>query len=108
MNRLQTIGNDRLYRAVLDLVLGEGNAKSRVCSAMRHVQVVHKSEFERYPQLWTRIEALRRDTSKKGPRHVRGTVDMDPYEHTAQSRRNLTYTRYAREIFDIWRGTCDE
>lgn len=102
------IGNDRLYLATRALIEGQGNAKARVVSAMRILDNLVPSEFTKCPDIWDRIVALRQKTSFRGPLRHKGLkhVLRDAYEHTATNRQNITYSKFAIEIFEIWRMTC--
>lgn len=101
------IGNDRFYLAVLALATAEGDARSRVCLAMSIVDKFSINEFQNKPMLWKRLQALIKETSKRGPHIVNGRYLRDPYQHTAIFRRNSTYKIYAKEIMDIWIETCE-
>lgn len=102
------IGNDRLYLATRALVEGHGNAKSRVVVAMQILDGLHHSEFANRPEIWNRIVVLRQKTSFRGPLRHEGLkhVLRDAYENTAINRRNSTYSKFAIEIFELWRTTC--
>lgn len=102
------IGNDRLFLAVLALATVEGDVRTRVCIAMRNIEVIRQNEFKTKPELWKRIEALKVATKGKGALVMNGRVILDAYESTAKPRQNKTYTKYAKEIFEIWMETCRE
>jgi hypothetical protein len=100
------LGNDRLFLAVLALATAKGDARARVCLAMRNVEKLNKKEFTKNSQLWERIERLKKETTSKGAQVVNGRYLKDAYEHTAVFRKNSTYANYAKQIFEIWLETC--
>lgn len=102
------IGNDRLFMAVLALATVEGDVRKRVCIAMRNIEVIREDEFKAKPELWKRIEALKVSTKSNGAQVINQRVILDAYENTAKARQNKTYSRYAKEIFEIWMETCKE
>lgn len=103
------IGNSRLFEAVTALVNGQGDARSRVVTAMQIISVLQEKDFQQTPDLWTRISKLRRQTQTCPPmRHAGvGPILRDSFTTTAQNRQNRTYTKYSNEIFEIWRATCN-
>ena len=101
------LGNDRLYLAVLALATAEGDARQRVCLAMRNIDKLNENEFNNKPDLWRRIEALKLKTTIGGAQVINGRFIRDAYEFTALMRRNSTYSKYAKEIVGIWLETCE-
>jgi hypothetical protein len=99
------IGNDRLFQAVQALATVEGDVRSRVCIAMRIISPINEREFSSNPALWSRICKLKIETSQRGPQKINGEIVKDSYEYTANNRKNRTYTRYAKEIMDLWLET---
>ena len=99
------IGNDRLYLAALALATVEGDARARVCVAMRNIDKLNKNEFTNNPALWGRVERLKKETSSKGAEVVNGRFLKDKYENTAVFRKNSTYANYAKQIWEIWLET---
>jgi hypothetical protein len=99
------IGNDRLYMAVVALVTMEGDVRKRVCLAMENINTLRENEFNDRIDLWQRLTLLKEKTSSEGPLMVNGEVVKNAFEHTAESRINKTYAKYAKEIFDIWLET---
>ena len=72
---------------------------------MGNINTLNENEFNDRVDLWQRLELLKEQTSSKGPLRVNGEVVKNAVEHTAESRMNKTYTKYAKEIFDIWLET---
>ena len=93
--------------AVVALATAEGDARARVCLAMSIIEPLNKNEFSQKPDLWLRLEKLRRETKMKGPQVICGRLIKNAYENTAVARQNKTYKKYAKEIMDIWIQTTD-
>lgn len=100
------VGNDRLFLATLALATASGDARARVCLAMRNIDKLNKNEFINNLALWERIEWLKKETSSKGTQVINGRLLKDAYEHTALFRKNSTYASYAKQIWDMWLETC--
>ena len=96
------IGNDRLYRAVLALATDENNVKARVCLAMSVIDPIRGQEFSSSPEIWERIQEIKRLTNYKGPQKIGDKVVKDSYVHTAIGRKNVTYEKLAKKIFELW------
>ena len=101
------IGNDRLYLAVRALATAEGDVRKRVCLAMNIIEPIRRIEFSKRPDLWSRLDKLKQETSSKGPQIINGKVLKDAYHHTYINRPNKTYKKYAEEIMGIWFETCE-
>jgi hypothetical protein len=101
------IGNDRLYLAVRALATAEGDVRARVCLAMDIIEPIRQIEFSKRPDLWNRLNQLRKETSIKGPQIINGKVLKDAYRHTSLTRQNKTYKKYAEEILVLWLESCD-
>jgi len=102
------LGNHRLFQAVRTLATAKGDVRTRVCIAMADIRVIGSMEFRNMPDLWKRIERLKKETSAKGPYVLNGRTIRNSYENTAYSRQNKTYEKYAEEILAIWLDTCEE
>jgi hypothetical protein len=100
------LGNDRLYLATLALATAKGDARARVCLAMRNIDKLNRNEFSSNPALWVRIEKLKKETSSKGSQVINGRFLKDAYEHTAVFRKKSTYSKYAKQIWEMWLETC--
>ena len=102
-----SMGNDRLYQAVLALCSGRGDVRSRVVDAMRIIDKMHPNELDNSLTLKSRLARLISETSKNPPQIVLGKVVRDRFEVTASAHQNKTYEKFAREIFEIWSQTND-
>jgi len=94
--------------AVIALATGEGDVRKRVCIAMRNIEAIREDEFKAKFELWKRIEALKVVTKGNGALVINQRVILDAYENTAKARQNKTYSKYAKEIFEIWMETRKE
>jgi hypothetical protein len=101
------IGNDRLYLAVRALATAEGDVRKRVCLAMSIIEPIRQIELSKRPDLWSRLNELKKETSIKGPQIINGKVLKDAYHHTCINRPNKIYNKYAEEIMGIWYETCE-
>jgi hypothetical protein len=75
---------------------------------MSMITPLGENEFERNPEVWERIEKLRRVTASKGPQLVNGYLVKDADVNTSIGRRDKTCRKYADEIMSIWLTTFEQ
>lgn len=102
------IGNDRLYQAVKALATDEKDVRARVCLAMSIIDPIRKQEFLASPHVWAEIDDLKKLTSYKGPQKVGTKVLKDSFVNTAIGRKNATYSKFAKRIFELWLSTISK
>lgn len=97
------IGNDCLYKAATCLIEGQGNAKERVINACRLLNRMSANEVRL--DLRLRIDkVLIQAGSEPGLQNAVGEVirGRDKFFQTAINKRNSTYAKLAKQIYDIY------
>jgi hypothetical protein len=96
------IGNDRLYKAVQALMLGEGDIKNRVVSACYSLKDINRNEQYMSPFIYNNIQKILNKAGRSGPLVINGCVVRGSFEHTARNKRRSTYSVMAKEIYDLY------
>jgi len=95
------IKNTRMWEAINVLVYGEKDVRTRVSIACA---ILDKMNAKELPEdLQKRIEKVKNEAGKKGElRNINGDVIKDRYEYTSATRQNKTYSKLAKELYDIY------
>lgn len=92
--------NTRVIEAIDALVSGEGDARSRVSIACSILDKIHPRELPN--DINQQIEEIKNEAGKHGPlRSATGQIIRDKYENTSTRRINRTYSKLARQLYQI-------
>ncbi len=95
------IGNDRLYKAFKVLVTGEGDVRKRVVIACHILQPIRQVELT--DELWQRLQKILQNAQRAGAMlNSNGEVIRDAFTHTANGKRNSSYTKIAEDIYRLY------